>query len=281
MSPASRGSDLHVAFFVFLQRAHYDWRPATAVGGGAHKLVREPDHLSVRASPSCSPISAVRLLRCLRLSAQAVSEQQRLGLTFVWKKGRQRSIAACTANRRRNLPVEGLAADPQQARNFVVRYPLPDGGNKTVTFLDNHIRVASGTRGRDTCPASTASSPQRNPSPVPLPCANMAKAAPAPILRPAVPTPKVPFQARPCRIKLPPPASWSTKFGLLRDAQAAASSLRWLCSFPQVCSANTALKHFITFAPCRRRPSVRPRGGWPLVVSLLALPVAAKPAHLP
>jgi hypothetical protein len=85
------------------------------------------------------------------------------------------------------LPVEATGLDAEYSNsNSVVRYPLPGGGQKTVTFGDDHIRVTVEREGEIVervpvfVPAGVVFSAQIKVGPAPLrrlgqapaPCAN-------------------------------------------------------------------------------------------------------------
>ena len=74
-----------------------------------------------------------------------------------------------------DLPVEATGLDAEYSeRNTVVRYPLPGGGNKSVTFLDDRIRVTVEREGEIVervpvfDPACVVSSAQSKSGPAPV-----------------------------------------------------------------------------------------------------------------
>jgi hypothetical protein len=126
---------------------------------------------------------------------KVISEQQRLGLTFVWtpKNGvllQSQTNGGETAwgtSAGGALPVEATGLDAEYGNgNTVVRYPLPGGGHKSVTFADDRIRVTVEREGEIVervpvfDPAGVVSmaqmkagpAPARRSGQTPVPCAN-------------------------------------------------------------------------------------------------------------
>ncbi len=186
----------------FLQRAHYDWHPTAAQMAEARKLVRPlaETHFEEQLKDTREPIVFTYIRRPGYYAAFAsapivISEQQRLGLTFVWtpKKGvllqsqtsgRETAWGTSTGDA---LPVEATGLDAEYSSdNTVVRYPLPGGGEKTVTFADDCIRVKVEREGEivervpvfdPACVVSSAQikfgpAPARRSGQAPVPCAN-------------------------------------------------------------------------------------------------------------
>jgi hypothetical protein len=141
----------------FLQRAHYDWHPTAAQMAEARKLVRPLHENSFveQLKDTREPIIFTYIRRpgyyaAFASAPKVISEQQRLGLTFVWTPEKGVLLQSQTNGRETAwgtsaggaLPVEATGLDATYSDgNTVVRYPLPGGGQKTVTFLDDRISV--------------------------------------------------------------------------------------------------------------------------------------------
>ena len=143
--------------YSFLQRAHYDWHPTAEQMAEARKLLRplNEDTFVEQMKDTREPIvfTYVRrpaLLRGLRLGAQDHHKAAAPGLTFVWTplngallqsqtNGTETAWGTSVGD---DVPVEGTGFDAEYSEdNTVVRYPLPGGGHKQVTFADDRIRV--------------------------------------------------------------------------------------------------------------------------------------------
>ncbi len=188
--------------YVFLQRAHYDWHPTAAQMAEARKLVRPlaEKHFVEQLKDTREPIVFTYIRRpgyyaAFASAPKVISEQQRLGLTFVWTPDKGVLLQSQTNGRETAwgtsagsaLPVEATGLDATYSEgNTVVSYPLPGGGNKTVTFLDDRIRVSVEREGEivervpvfdPACVVSTAQmkagpAPARRSGQAAAPCAN-------------------------------------------------------------------------------------------------------------
>ena len=188
--------------YVFLQRAHYNWHPTAEQMTEARKLVRplHEDSFVEQMKDTREPIVFTYVRRPSYYAAFAsapkvISEQQRLGLTFVWtpEKGvllqsqTNGSETAWGTSAGGALPVEATGLEAEYSNgNTVVRYPLPGGGQKTVTFADDRILVAVEREGEIVervpvfDPAGVVSTAQMKAGPAPArgfgqstaPCAN-------------------------------------------------------------------------------------------------------------
>jgi hypothetical protein len=142
----------------FLQRAHYDWRPTAPQIEEARKLVRplaERNFVEQRKDTR-EPIVFTYVRRPSYYAAFAsapkpISEQQRLGLTFVWTPANGVLLQSQTNGTETAWGASDGAARPFEAAgvaaeyldgNTQIRYPLPGGGEKHVIFGEDRIRVS-------------------------------------------------------------------------------------------------------------------------------------------
>lgn len=142
----------------FLQRAHYDWHPTAEQMAEARKLLRPLAERTFveQMKDTREPIVFTYIRRpgyyaAFASAPKVIAEQQRLGLTFVWTPEKGVLLQSQTNGRESAwgtsaggaLPVEATGLDATYSNgNTVVRYPLPGGGQKSVTFADDRIRVA-------------------------------------------------------------------------------------------------------------------------------------------
>jgi len=142
----------------FLQRAHYDWHPTADQMAEARKMLRplNEEYFVEQLKDTREPIvfTYVRRYRYYAAFASAlkiISEQQRLGLTFVWSPINGVILQSQTGGTETawgtfigsDLPVEAQGIDAVYSNgNTQVRYPLPDGGQKTIVFTDDRIQVS-------------------------------------------------------------------------------------------------------------------------------------------
>ena len=190
--------------YVFLQRAHYDWHPTAAQMAEARKLVRPLAEKSFveQLKDTREPIVFTYIRRpgyyaAFASAPKVISEQQRLGLTFVWTPEKGVLLQSQTNGRETawgtsaggDLPVEatGLDADIQRRQ---YRGPLPAPRRRTK---NRHLRRRPHSRHRRTRGRNRRARPRlrsglrrllgANPSPVPLRCAGYGQ-APAPCANP-------------------------------------------------------------------------------------------------
>jgi hypothetical protein len=157
VDPLNVGEFSALSPYVFLQRAHYDWHPTAAQMAEARKLVRPltGESFVEQLNDTREPIVFTYVRRpgyyaAFASAPKVIAEQQRLGLTFVWTPAKGVLLQSQTNGRETAwgtsiggaLPVEATGLDATYSNgNTVVRYPLPGGGQKTVTFADDRIRV--------------------------------------------------------------------------------------------------------------------------------------------
>ena len=188
--------------YVFLQRAHYDWHPTAEQVAEARKLVRplHEESFVEQLKDTREPIVFTYVRRpgyyaAFASAPKVISEQQRLGLTFVWtpKNGvllQSQTNGGETAwgtSAGGALPVEATGLDAEYGNgNTVVRYPLPGGGHKSVTFADDRIRVTVEREGEivervpvfdqagvvSMAQMKAGPAPARRSGQTPVPCAN-------------------------------------------------------------------------------------------------------------
>jgi hypothetical protein len=154
---------LHVGVFEalspyrFLQRAHYDWHPTAEQITEARKLLRPVnENLFVeQLKDTREPIVFTYIRRPAYYAAFAsapkvITKQQRLGLTFVWTPNNGALLQSQTDGADSawgtviggDAPVEATGVDAESSEgNTVMRYALPGGGHKQVTFAPDRILV--------------------------------------------------------------------------------------------------------------------------------------------
>jgi hypothetical protein len=145
----------------FLQRSNYNWHPTAEQMAEARKLVRPlaDESFVEQLKDTREPIVFTYIRRpgyyaAFASAPEPISEQQRLGLTFVWTPSKGVLLQSQTAGRETawgtaadasdsgSLPIEarGLNADYSDG-GAAVRYPLPGGGQKSLEFAQDRIRV--------------------------------------------------------------------------------------------------------------------------------------------
>jgi hypothetical protein len=154
---------LHVGVFEalspyrFLQRAHYDWHPTAEQIADARKLLRPVnENLFVeQLKDTREPIVFTYIRRPAYYAAFAaapkvITKQQRLGLTFVWTPNNGALLQSQTDGTESawgtviagDAPAEASGVDADFSEgNTVMRYALPGGGHKQVTFAPDRIMV--------------------------------------------------------------------------------------------------------------------------------------------
>lgn len=142
----------------FLQRAHYDWHPTAEQMTEARKLLRPVNENSFveQMKDTREPITFTYIRRpgyyaAFASAPKPITKQQRLGLTFVWTPNGGALLQSQTSGTETawgttisgDLPAEAAGLDAEYSQdNTVVRYPLPGGGHKTVTFAPDRIMVS-------------------------------------------------------------------------------------------------------------------------------------------
>lgn len=141
----------------FLQRSHYNWHPTDEQMAEARKLVRPLAEQSFveQRKDTREPIVFTYVRRpgyyaAFASAPKPIAEQQRLGLTFVWTPNKGVLLQSQTAGTETAwgtsaggaLPIEaaGLEADYLDGGSSV-RYPLTGGGEKSVIFAPDRIRI--------------------------------------------------------------------------------------------------------------------------------------------
>jgi len=143
--------------YLFLQRAHYAWHPTAEQMAEARKLVRplaERTFVEQRKDTRLPMVFTYVRRRgyyaAFASSAKLASDQERLGLTFVWTPSKGVLLQSQTSGNETAwgtsaggaLPVEGTEFEAQYSDGgSSVHYALPGGGQKTVTFGEDLIRV--------------------------------------------------------------------------------------------------------------------------------------------
>lgn len=141
----------------FLQRAHYDWHPTADQIADARKLLRPiNENLFVeQLKDTREPIAFTYIRRpgyyaAFAAAPKAITKQQRLGLTFVWTPNNGALLQSQTGGTESAWGTKGSGEEPLEAigldvdyseGNTVMRYALPGGGQKQVTFAPDRIMV--------------------------------------------------------------------------------------------------------------------------------------------
>jgi len=162
VDPLQVGEFSALSPYLFLQRAHYAWHPTAEQMAEARKHVRPLAEKSFveQLKDTREPIVFTYVRRAKYYAAFAaapkvVSEQQRLGLTFVWTPdkgvllqsqtdGRETAWGTSTSGPK-SFEATGLDAEYVDG-GAAVHYPLPGGGKKSVVFGPEsiHVTVESG-----------------------------------------------------------------------------------------------------------------------------------------
>ncbi len=141
----------------FLQRAHYDWHPTAQQIAEARKLLR-PLQNAPFIHQLKNPRRSVEFTYIRRpgyyaafASGKILTKQQRYGLTLVWsprtgillqsQTNGEETAWGTVGSDRKPLEAAGISAEYSH-ENEVVRYALDGGGEKTVTFAPDRIRVS-------------------------------------------------------------------------------------------------------------------------------------------
>ncbi len=194
VDPLPVGSFDALSPYRFLQRSHYTWHPTSEQITEARKLVRplaQQSFVEQRKDTRVSLVFAyVRRPGYYAAFASApkpCSDQQRLGLTFVWTPGRGVLLQSQTSGEETawgtssggTLPIEaaGLEAGYLDG-GTAVRYPLPGGGQKNIVFAPDRIRITVERQGEiverlpvfdPACISSTAQTAVRGQGSSPVP----------------------------------------------------------------------------------------------------------------
>ncbi len=141
----------------FLERANYDWHPTADQITEARKMLRplNEDSFVEQMQDTRQPLVFTYLRRrnyyaAFASAPKTVSEQQRLGLTFVWSPLTGVLLQSQTGGTETAwgtslgdpLPVEASSVLAHLADdNATMTYPLPGGGSKTINFAPDRIHV--------------------------------------------------------------------------------------------------------------------------------------------
>lgn len=142
----------------FLNRAGYDWRPTDDQIAEARKMLRPLNESSFveQMRDTRQPIVFTYLRRpnyyaAFTSAPRAISEQERLGLTFVWSPLTGVLLQSQTGGTETSwgtsvgdpLPFEASGIDAHLGDdNSTITYPLPTGGSKTLNFAVDRIHVS-------------------------------------------------------------------------------------------------------------------------------------------
>lgn len=141
----------------FLGRALYDWHPDADQIAEARKMLRPLNEYSFaeQMKDSRQPIVFTYIRRpgyyaAFASAPKTITKEQRLGLTLIWspttgvllQSQTNATASSWGTSVGEDLPVEASGFDAEYSEdNTVVRYPLPGGGRKQVTFEANRILV--------------------------------------------------------------------------------------------------------------------------------------------
>jgi hypothetical protein len=141
----------------FLQRAHYDWHPSSEQIAEARKLVRPLAETSFveQRKDTRLPMVFTYVRRpgyyaAFASTTKPASAQERFGLTFVWTPSKgvllqsqsQGKETAWGTSAGGELPVEASGFEAEYLDGgAAVHYALPGGGQKSVVFAEDRIRV--------------------------------------------------------------------------------------------------------------------------------------------
>lgn len=143
--------------YLFLQRAHYAWHPTAEQMAAARKLCRPLSESSFieQRKDTRLPMIFTYIRRpgyyaAFASSAKLASEQERLGLTFVWTPEKGALLQSQTSGTETawgtassgQLPVEAAGFEAEYLDGGAkVRYAIGDGGQKQIEFAQDRIRV--------------------------------------------------------------------------------------------------------------------------------------------
>jgi hypothetical protein len=158
VDPLNIGAFDALSPYRFLQRSNYDWHPTAEQITGARKELRPArDAMFVEQMVDTrKPITFIFARRpgyyaAFAAAPKPITKQQRLGLTFVWTSRGGALMQSQTGGTEvawgtflgGDLPVEASGFDAQYSTdNTVVKYALPGGGTKQITFAPDRIQVS-------------------------------------------------------------------------------------------------------------------------------------------
>ncbi|MGA7835002.1 MAG: hypothetical protein WCA31_07295, partial [Acidimicrobiales bacterium] len=141
----------------FLQRSHYDWHPTDEQMADARKMLRplNEDSFVEQMKDTREPIVFTYLRRpnyyaAFASAPKVISEQQRLGLTFVWSPVTGVLLQSQTGGSTTAWGTQSSGTEPLEASGLQatyskdctqVQYPLGGGGQKTVIFANDRVQV--------------------------------------------------------------------------------------------------------------------------------------------
>lgn len=157
VDPLPVGSFDALTPYRFLQRSHYTWHPTSEQIAEARKLIRplaEQSFVEQRKDTRV-PFVFTYVRRpgyyaAFASSPKTCSDQQRLGLTFVWTPNKGVLLQSQTSGEETawgtsaggTLPIEASGFDAESLEGgAAVRYSLPGGGQKNIVFAQDRIRV--------------------------------------------------------------------------------------------------------------------------------------------
>lgn len=143
--------------YLFLQRANYDWHPTAEQIAEARKLVRplaEKSFIEQRKDTRL-PMAFTYVRRpsyyaAFSSSTTLASDQERLGLTFIWTPDKGVLLQSQTSGSETAWGTSAGGTRPAEAAGIdaeyldggaTVRYPIEGGGRKSVVFAEDRIRV--------------------------------------------------------------------------------------------------------------------------------------------
>ena len=158
VAPLAVGEFSALSPYRFLQRASYEWHPMAEQIAEARKMLRPVNEQSFvkQLRDTRKPIAFTYVRRpgyyaAFASAPKAITEQERLGLTLVWSPTRGVLMQSQTSGSDTAWGTSAGGASPVEATGLeaeysdggaAVRYPLAGGGEKSVMFGPESIRVA-------------------------------------------------------------------------------------------------------------------------------------------
>ena len=157
VDPLKVGEFSALSPYLFLQRSSYEWHPTAEQIAEARKLLRplNEQNFVEQRKDTREPAVFTYVRRPAYYAAfasvpKAITPQERLGLTFVWTPKSGVLLQSQTSGKETAWGTSAGGALPMEATGLeaeysdggaAVRYPLAGGGQKSVVFAPDRIRV--------------------------------------------------------------------------------------------------------------------------------------------
>jgi hypothetical protein len=157
VDPLQVGEFSALSPYLFLQRAHYSWHPTAEQMAEARKLVRPLAEKSfveqlkdTRLPMVFTYVRRPNYYAAFASTTKPASDQERFGLTFIWTPDKGVLLQSQTSGTDTAwgtsvgdpLPVEAAGFEAEYLDGgATVRYPIGGGGQKSVVFAQDRIRV--------------------------------------------------------------------------------------------------------------------------------------------